>query len=222
MSYDHSNFFLYLRCSAYYSAWFCDSNYKRQTKQNSTQNDAERKDVVLSMKEVINLLPVGEYLRTSYHLREFTKALDHLQTAYFKQKQGFLDTLTKEVPFPLNDLLKKLAIENEVNLDNTAEVDSFLIRVREDIQVIPHLTLTVSVEPTMELITAINQWIIINLRKAIILDFIIDPKILGGTRIAYQGKIVDHSLLKLIEPIMAGIQQTPLPEKQPQNVTLNG
>lgn len=151
------------------------------------------------MNEVINLLPVGQYLKTSYHLREFTKALDHLQTAYFHKKQGFVEALATEIPFPLNELLKKLAVENNVNFENTAEVDSFLSRVRDDIQTIPHLSLTISMEPTMELIVAINQWIIINLRKAIILDFVVDPKIVGGATIAYQGKIIDHTLKKRID-----------------------
>ncbi len=167
------------------------------------------------MKEVINLLPIGHYLRTSYHLRELTKALDHLQSAYFHKKQPFLETLSKEVAFPLSELLKDLAIENQVNLENTAEVDLFLNRLRDDVQVIPHLTLTISTEPTTGLIQAINEWIIINLRKAIILDFVLDPKIVGGAIVAYQGKIVDHTLKKKLETMMNTRQQTQQPATQP-------
>lgn len=167
------------------------------------------------MKEVINLLPIGHYLRTSYHLRELTKALDHLQTTYFRQKQPFLQTLSNDVSFPLNELLKDLAIENQVNLDNTAEVDLFLNRLRDDVQVIPHLTLTLSIEPTTELIQAINEWIILNLRKAIILDFELDQKIIGGAIVAYQGKIVDHTLKKKIDAMMEATQQVQQPATQP-------
>jgi len=166
------------------------------------------------MKEVINLLPIGHYLRTSYHLRELTKALDHLQGSYFHKNQSFLETLSKEVAFPLNELLKDLAIENQVNLENTAEVDLFLNRLRDDVQVIPHLTLTLNIEPTAGLIQAVNEWIILNLRKAIILDFELDTKIVGGAIIAYQGKIVDHTLKKRIEALMTANMQVKQPENQ--------
>ncbi|HSA83478.1 MAG TPA: F0F1 ATP synthase subunit delta, partial [Patescibacteria group bacterium] len=100
---------------------------------------------------------------------------------------------------PLSDTLKKLAIENEVRTDDAEEIDHFLSRLRDDIQTIPRLTLTLSFEPTLELIKAINEWVIVNLKAAIILDFEVDNKLVAGAKVAYKGKIVDHSLQKRME-----------------------
>jgi F0F1-type ATP synthase delta subunit len=154
------------------------------------------------MKEVINLLPISSYLSTSYHVREVTKALDQLQTAYFHKKQQFLTTLEKEIPFPLSEVLKKLAIENEVKLEDTEEVDLFLNRLRDDIQTLPRLSITLSFPPTLELIKEINRWITLNLKAAIMLDFAVDDRLVAGAKIAFKGKIVDHSLKKRMEPMV--------------------
>lgn len=151
------------------------------------------------MKEVINLLPISSYLSTGFHVREVTKALDHLQTSFFKKTQPFLTTIEKEIPFPLSETLKKLAIENEVRLEEPEEVEQFFTRLREDIQHIPRLTLTLSFEPTLELIKQINEWVIINLKAAIILDFEVDETLIAGAKVAFKGKITDHSLQKRME-----------------------
>lgn len=151
------------------------------------------------MKEVINLLPISSYLSTGYHVRELTKALDRVQNGMFHQKQTFLKTLEKEIAFPLNEALSKLAISNEVNLDDLEEVDRFLSTLRDTIQTIPRMTLTLSVDPTLDLIRDINEWITLNLQAVIILDFVVDQSIIGGAKVAYNGKIVDHSLRKRVE-----------------------
>ena len=148
------------------------------------------------MKNVINLLPISAYLSTGFHVREVTAALDKLQGEYFKNNQPFLETLEKEIPFPLSESLKKLARENDVRMDNREEVDNFLSRLRDDIQSIPRLTITLSFEPTLELIKEINQWIIVNLKAAIVLEFGVDKTLVGGAQVAYKGKFVDHSLKK--------------------------
>lgn len=115
----------------------------------------------------------------------------------------------------MSALLKDLAVENQVNLDNKAEVDLFLNRLRDDVQVIPHLILTLSVQPTLELIQVINEWIIVNLRKAIILDFEHDANIIGGAIVSYHGKIVDHSLKTQLETMFSNAKQIQPSAQQP-------
>lgn len=154
------------------------------------------------MKEVINLLPLSSYLSTSYHVREVTKSLDRLQSSMFHRNQPFLKTLEQEISFPLSETLAKLAISNEVNLDDLEEVDRFLSMLRDNIQIIPRMTLTLTFEPTLDLIRDINEWITVNLQAAIILDFEIDKSLIGGAKVAYNGKIVDHSLRKRVETMM--------------------
>lgn len=156
------------------------------------------------MKEVINILPISSYLSTEFRIREVIKALDRLQSNMFHKKEPFVTTLEKEIPYPLNETLKKLAIENEVKIDDTEEVDRFLSMLRDDIQAIPKMTLTLSFEPTNDLIRELNEWITLNLKAVITLDFMVDPSLIAGAQIAYKGKIIDHSLRKRIERLMSG------------------
>ncbi len=146
------------------------------------------------MKDIINLLTLSPYISTSFHLNEFNSALDRLQAAYFQKKQTFVQALDEEVPFPLSETLKKLAIEHEVNLESTEDVDAFMSKIRDEIQNISTLTITLSIQPKMSLIRVINDWIIHNLKQVVVLDFVVDYSLIAGAKIAFNGKISDHSI----------------------------
>ena len=154
------------------------------------------------MKTTLDLLPLSQYVSTSYHAKNLLLALERLQAAHFQKNQNFLTILEQETPFPLSEVLKQLAKAHEVNFNDLAQTESFFSLLRKEISQLPHLTLTVSVNPTLSLIKEINQWVITNLKKPVVLDFVVDETNIGGAKVAFKGKIVDYTVKKLIEPFM--------------------
>ncbi|HEX8931635.1 MAG TPA: F0F1 ATP synthase subunit delta [Patescibacteria group bacterium] len=148
------------------------------------------------MKEVINLITISPFISTTYHLAEFNLALDKLQQSFFQKNQNLIETLEQEIPFPLSDNLKKLALENEVNLQNIEQVNEFINKIRDEVRQIKRLTLTIGISPTLKLIQAINRWIILNIKQVVVLEFVTDKTIVAGARIEFDGKITDYSVRK--------------------------
>lgn len=157
------------------------------------------------MNQTLNLLPLSPYLSTSYHMQELLAALEKLQTAHFQRKQHFLTTLEQEIPFPLSETLKQLATTHKVNFDDLVQTETFFNLIRQEIEKLPHLTLTVSISPTIFLIKEINQWLVTNLKQPMILDFIVDETIIGGAKIAFKGKLIDHTVKKQIEGLQLSV-----------------
>lgn len=152
------------------------------------------------MNNQINLSLLQPYLKTTYHTREILIAIDQLQTAFFQKKQSFLKTLEVEIPFPLSETLKKLAEDHQINLENAADTDMFFGDVREAIQQIPVLTLTLSFSPTMSMIDKIYGWLGLNAHNQIMLDFKVDESLIGGAQITFKGKYKDFSLKHEMTP----------------------
>src|SRR5882724_2973296 len=130
------------------------------------------------MSDQINLSLLSSYLKTTYHSKEVLMAIDQLQTAFFQRQQSFLKTLETEITFPLSETLKKLAEEDHVALDNAAETDSFFSQIREAIQAIPVLTLTLGILPTLAMIDSLHQWLQLNVNKQLVLDFKLDDSLI--------------------------------------------
>ena len=151
------------------------------------------------MTTAIDLLPLSKYLSNPHDVKELMSGLEHLKASYFQKNQSFTNTLEKEIPFPLSTAIYDLAKKHDINLTDVSQAETFFTNLSTAIENLPRLTLTVTFHPTLELIKELNRWVIDNLHQAVILDFVVDEKIIGGAKVAFKGKIVDHSLKKRLE-----------------------
>jgi F0F1-type ATP synthase delta subunit len=154
------------------------------------------------MNQTIDLLPLSSYLSTAHDVKEVTDALEHLKASYFHKNQNFTTTLEKEIPFPLSTTLHDLAKAHGINLTDVLQAEAFFTQLSQAIENMPRMTLTVTFHPTLELIKEINRWVTDNFKQAVMLDFVVDETIVGGAKIAFKGKIVDHSLKKRMEGLV--------------------
>jgi F0F1-type ATP synthase delta subunit len=154
------------------------------------------------MNTAIDLLPLSKYLTTAHDVKELMNALEHLKASYFHKNQTFATTLEKEIPYPLSATLHDLAKIHGINLADVLQAEAFFTQLTEAIENMPRMTLTITFHPTLELIKEINRWMTDNFRQAVMLDFVVDETIVGGAKIAFKGKIVDHSLKKRMEGLV--------------------
>ena len=72
------------------------------------------------------------------------------------------------------------------------ELENFLLRI-------PKVGLEIAFEPSEEFISKIEEWFIEKIKKRVVLDILVNPKIVGGAKIEFQGKWKDFSLEKEIK-----------------------
>ncbi len=82
-----------------------------------------------------------------------------------------------------------------------AEFSEFFTQFKDFLLKIPTVKLEIAFDPSEDFILKINEWFKKNLGKKVILDIFVNPKIVGGAKIEYQGKWKDYSLAKKIEKI---------------------
>jgi len=92
-------------------------------------------------------------------------------------------------------------LEKEEKYISLEKFSEFFDNFKEFLLKIPIVKLEIAFEPRESFILEINEWFKKNLGKKVILDLFVNPKIVGGAKIEYQGKWKDYSLSKKIEKI---------------------
>jgi F0F1-type ATP synthase delta subunit len=78
----------------------------------------------------------------------------------------------------------------------SADPKAYFEGLAKSIEELEVLGLEVAVEPTGEMMQKIYDWVLTNLGKQVILDVSINPVIIAGAKISFNGKFIDNSLEK--------------------------
>jgi len=78
------------------------------------------------------------------------------------------------------------------------EFENFLFKI-------PTVKLEIAFEPSNDFLVELDKWFKEKVKRKMILDIEINPKIIGGVKIEYQGRWRDYSLEKEMEKFYGGI-----------------
>ena len=145
-----------------------------------------------------NLTSLRPYLKTTYDVTELLDSLQTVQNNIFKGHTTLAENLETQIPVPLSSIIIKLATTQQVRLDDPVTSGQFLAQLQDAIKNIPVLHLTISFSPTLQLINQLSDWLLLNMPHHVILDFTTDRTLIGGAKVGFQGKYVDHSLKKQV------------------------
>jgi len=83
--------------------------------------------------------------------------------------------------------------------------DDQLREIKTSIESLRELKLTIAIKPTEEMIEKIYNWATKNIDPKIILDICVDPKILSGAQVSFEGKFGNYGLQPRWEEYEHGI-----------------
>jgi plasmid replication initiation protein len=137
--------------------------------------------------EIVNLL-----VKTKYDAVLLLGELDILERSLFKiGEEDFEHTLNSGVraktAYSINKLIEK------------GEKEYALKVLRQKVQDVVFIGITVAFEPTMETYSRLQAWIRENVGSDIAIDLTMDKSILGGAIIEYKGKIVRSTLVTRVD-----------------------
>lgn len=121
-------------------------------------------------------------------LTEFLSELEKLQ--YSHQDKVTLDTLIVKLPLGIQDTIKKYS--------QTVSLELMGIEIKKTISLFVPLKLTIAVSTSEEFIRELSEWSRTNIGPLVVLDFFVDPSVVGGVVIEFNGIYKDYSLSNLI------------------------
>jgi len=132
---------------------------------------------------------------TEIYLKEdadlLSEELDRLLEAmYSGQVKDFENILYENVRISVADKIKELVGDKEV------DKEELLRGVKDNINKLKLLRITISFEPTRGSLTRIAKWAKQNISKYIIIDYSYDKDIVGGVVVEFEGGYKDYSIKK--------------------------
>lgn len=142
---------------------------------------------------------IVEKIVTKEDLLLFLEEIDILKESLFKNPEiPFLERAKEKLSPNFQEIFEKIG----KNLfDNPQELISFFEDLKEKLLKLPQIKLELSFSPSPEFLLKLRNWLREKTQETLLLDIVVNPEIVGGVKIFYQGKFGDFSLEKEIEKI---------------------
>lgn len=138
-----------------------------------------------------------ETIQTKEDVLSLMEEINELQKTIFKNQTTENGIFKKEMPD--SDLKKRIfKMENE-EMKNQKDILSFLEELKTCVLELPTIRLKLAFQPSNDFLKKIGSWLKKETGKKIIMEIIVDQKIIGGLTMEYEGKYVDFSLRKKME-----------------------
>lgn len=124
-----------------------------------------------------------------------TKELDLLSASLYELKEDNFSQVLTKISLPTSTLIKSLML-SEKNRETT------LKGLKTELQKIKFLELTMARLPSEKLLKTILKWLSDKVAQKIALDIKVNPLLIAGATISFEGKFFDGSVLANLENVL--------------------
>jgi len=141
-------------------------------------------------------------IKTKEELIFYLEELSQAQEVAFRQGEALLsEKLKGKISEGLKNFFEKME-EKGMLSKNPEQQSSFLEKIKKYLLSLPEVKLEIAFSPSSDFLKKINLWFKEELGQKVILDLTVNPKIVGGAIIEYQGNWQDYSLAKKIDRLI--------------------
>jgi hypothetical protein len=144
----------------------------------------------------------SEFFSTKTEANDFLTTLTTITDTIFQTGFHLETALSEKFGVTISDRLLSLMRQNNINIQSRDELKIFLQKMHDTISILPVLSLTVAFEPQGRTLKALSEWFVINIKKQVLFDFTVDPKLVAGATLTYKGKFFDFSIRPVLERIL--------------------
>lgn len=142
-------------------------------------------------------------IRTKEELIFFLEEITRVRELIFKDKELSLSKRVKgKVGEEFKELIERLEKEGIIS-ENRGQQLAFWEELEKYLQSLPEIKLEIAFLPDDNFLEKVSQWLEKELGRKIILDLTINPKIVAGAIIEYQGNWRDFSMAKEIDRLIS-------------------
>jgi len=145
---------------------------------------------------------LSEFFITRNQANDFIQSLNNIIDKLYEVDFNLENSLINEFGIDKKDKFMNYLRDNKIKNSSNDELKKFLQNLQNDIRRIPVLTLNIAFEPNETTLKALIQWFLFTLNKQVLIDFIIDKKIIAGASINFNGKFKDYSVKTLFDNII--------------------
>lgn len=149
------------------------------------------------------MIPLVRMIRTKEEKDTLRDQMIALEATFFRPESEDFETILKtRLPKHIAAAMRNIFSQPSLK-DNPGAVKEFFQNLKDMIDALPLLKLSLSFNPSEEMIGRLHEWVEENLGIGILLDISYDTLILGGARIIFQGRYKELTLSQMITDVLA-------------------
>lgn len=152
-------------------------------------------------------LDLSEFFRTKVEAIDFATRLSVISEKIYEADFDLGKALTDEFGIQKKDKFSILLRDNNILTASNSALEEFLNKIREKVSSLPVVSLTIAFEPKEETLKSICSWFPLNINKQVLLDITVDPDIIAGASVNYNGKCSDYSVKPIFDQMYESLIQ---------------
>lgn len=148
-------------------------------------------------------LILSDFFNTKTQANEFSERLSVIEANIYEVNFNIEKELEEQLGSKKRDSFLALLRENNISATSNSELLKFFTAIHETIKNLPLLSITVAIDPKENVLKAISDWFVLNVKKQVLLEVTTDPEIIAGAVVEFGGKRFDASIKTVYNQICA-------------------
>jgi F0F1-type ATP synthase delta subunit len=142
------------------------------------------------------------FFKTKAEAADFSVRLAVITDEVYKTDFNLEQALTKSLGIQKKEKFITLLRDNDINAGAKSALLDFFGKVQAKIAAMQVATLTLALEPPEEMLQSLSEWFLLNINKQVLFDIKVDPALIAGATLTYNGKYKDYSIGQVVEKII--------------------
>lgn len=147
-------------------------------------------------------LDLTDFFQTKAQAQDFSLRLAAISEKLYETNFNLEKSLSEQFGIKKKDAFISLLRNNNTNPENVTALITIFSKIQDQIATLPVITLTLAIEPNEEIMKALSNWFLLNLKKHVLFDFRVDTHLIAGTVLTYGGKYLDFSLKPILDEVL--------------------
>ena len=147
-------------------------------------------------------LNLSDFFQSKSQAQDFSLRLGAIAEKIYETSFNLENALLEQFGIKKKEKFITFLRDNNVTPENVSALKAIISKIQEQISALPVITLTLAINPNGDIIKALSDWFLLNLKKQILFDIHVDSHLIGGAILTYGGKYLDASLKPIFDEIM--------------------
>lgn len=137
---------------------------------------------------------LSDFISTKSQALFFSACLHAIADKVYETDFDLEKNLREQIGTIKTEKFLMLMRDNDVPLASNSALIEFFRRIQETISSLPSAGITMAIEPTEQMLKSISNWLLLNLKKQVLIEPEVDHSIIAGAAVSFQGKRLDSSI----------------------------
>jgi F0F1-type ATP synthase delta subunit len=156
---------------------------------------------LINMEELI----LSDFFTTKSQANNFLTRLNYVSEKIYESDFNLDSILHEQFGTKKTDKFISLLRDNNVSPGSSSALNNFINHLQEIISSRPIANITFAIEPNEQILKSVSDWFLLNLKKQVLIEPEINPDLIAGAAVSFQGKRLDSSIKSIFEQVCTNI-----------------